>query len=1045
MPFDLAHWKQKLGARLPGWKERMQHLGIKSTYAFLSSAALWPVVEAARQGDWAAVGTLASLTATNLGTNLLANQLQSWKDEADVAARLEQAAAQDEALRAEIDAVLDKLEVLPLAEQSLGAADRAWFVETIQRELRSLNSTVCYDATVTDGGTVVQGNKNQVVGAGGVLVSGNVGGDVVTGIKLTQTAGNVSVYTAPDSRQIEADRLNQARRRYLERLVRQCQSLPLAALGSDASAEADVTLDKIYIALNTTTRKETASQKRGKKAAGDSEPRALPDPSDSGAGGREAPPLTALEAAARAPRLALLGEAGAGKSTFLKKLLAWQAAALLGLAAPPPGLEADLLPVLIVLRDLAPRLAGLELEGLAEQKRSEALAQAAWEQIRSDLGMVCADFETGLRQALDDGRCLLALDGLDEVPHDLRPRVRQAVEALLKLFKPARLLLTCRIRSYTGETAMPSLASYILAPFDDDQIRRFCMAWYNTQKELGRVNEAQAQEKAADLARAALEADLRELAQNPMLLTTIAIIHQREVGLPRERVRLYSLAVDVLLRRWQRHKVAEKDLADFLKDDLKLRGVVEALAYASHRASAVQGGTGDLHRKDAVQLLESGDLLGSLALAGEFLDYIDQRAGLLVGRGGEPGKPAAYGFPHRTFQEYLAGSYLAGQRDLVRSFYDHAAQGDSWNLAAQMAFEELFYNRRGANHLLDLAYQLCPGECHSEQGERARLWAGQIAVLVGAAAIERDAHPSGGARFLQRLRPGLVDGLGGRLPPVERAEIGRALARLGDPRLEVTTCERMAFCHVPAGDFLFGAGKEKRYLDEFWIGKYPITNAQFMQFVAAGGYQNPAYWKEAGKDRYWTKKGFQGRYDDAARLAPVDFGEPYNLPNHPVVGVTWYEALAFTRWLSGRLPDFWDTWTTSGGEAAFRRDLKTGRWQINLPEEGAWEKAARGTGGREFPWGEKFNAELANTDETGIGCTSAAGCFPGGGSPFGLQETSGNVWEWTLSDWGEDARVLRGGSFDLSSQFARCAYRYRNHPDLRHGDVGFRVVVSPYR
>jgi len=374
------------------------------------------------------------------------------------------------------------------------------------------------------------------------------------------------------------------------------------------------------------------------------------------------------------------------------------------------------------------------------------------------------------------------LDGLDEVPHDLRGRVREAVDALLKIYTIQRIIVTCRVRSYVGDSMLPNFTSHTLAPFNKKQISNFVQAWYNTQRELGTINEAQAKYLMDDLSSAALETDLRELSSNPMLLTTMAIIHQREVGLPSKRVQLYHQAVEVLMRRWQKSKVGEVNLAGFLKNDLKLRQVMENLAYAANRASTKMKGSGMLLRKDALELLEQNENLGEVTLAAEFLDYVDQRAGLLVGYGGELNKPTSYSFPHRAFQEYLAGAYLAGRRDRVRTFYEHAAEGDSWDIAAQLAFEEIFYNRRGENELLDLAYQLDQPGASGAQNERARLWAGQIIAMVGREAVERDRHPNGGMLYLEKLISRLVASQNSKyLTSSELIEVKRVLEIIKSP------------------------------------------------------------------------------------------------------------------------------------------------------------------------------------------------------------------------------------------------------------------------
>lgn len=554
-------------------------------------------------------------------------------------------------------------------------------------------------------------------------------------------------------------------------------------------------------------------------------------------------------------------------------------------------------------------------------------------------------------------------------------------------------------------------------------------------------------------------------------------------------MRLYNLAVDVLLRRWQKRKVGENlvpsvDLARFLADDLRLRRTVERLAYEALRVE--RGEAADLPRGDILALLETADYLGSAGLAHEFLDYVDQRAGLLVGRGGEEGKPATYSFPHRTFQEYLAGGYLVGLRGVDRVYFSHAAEGDYFGLAARLGAEELWYNRQNPIGLLDLAYHLCPAAYapRSTQDRRALLWSGYMAAMVGREDVARDVDsPDGGGAYLERLVPRLETLLVSDLTPVERADAGVVLARLGDWRREVMTIERMSFCYVPAGRFWMGSGDREGYSDErpqhpvelpdYWISRFPVTNAQYAEFARAGGYEVSAYWTEAAVAGYWqAEQGFKAPWDNAPRQAPAEFGEPFDMSNHPAVGVSWYEALAFCRWLGARV----------------------GR-EITLPSEAEWEKAARGgeeipavaviqplEGGlwpadytrrpnpaarRVYPWEDPaITPERANFSNTRIGNTSAVGCFPAGASPYGAEEMAGNVWEWTRSLWGKDLfkptfaypyhstdgrenlkapddvrRVLRGGSWFDSAGFVRCASRIHGGPWFRNGDVGFRLVA----
>jgi formylglycine-generating enzyme required for sulfatase activity len=149
------------------------------------------------------------------------------------------------------------------------------------------------------------------------------------------------------------------------------------------------------------------------------------------------------------------------------------------------------------------------------------------------------------------------------------------------------------------------------------------------------------------------------------------------------------------------------------------------------------------------------------------------------------------------------------------------------------------------------------------------------------------------------------------------------------------------------------------------------------------------------------------------------------------VGINWYEAEAYARWLSA----------VSG--QAFR-----------LPSEQEWEKAARGSDGRKYPWGEQFDSHLCNTQEGHLMTTSPVGLFPGGASPYNILDASGNVWEWTASwyqaypggnpqasdQFGERFRVVRGGAWGDYRWGVRCASRFGFVPVYFVNDFGFRLV-----
>ena len=903
---------------------------------------------------------------------------------------------------------------------------------------------------------VIRRVQTQLVGAGAIAQDGSVAAGAngtAVGRDFHQLILNQLIVQGAGAAEPES-----LRQRYLTRLLRQCYALPLAALGGEAGPNQTVTLDQVYIALNTTIAVKPSlldairrgdpidrAQLQALPTEADEMPRALRRLRRNHEAD-EPQPLSALDALRLTPHMALLGDPGAGKSTFVRIITAQLAA-----GRSIEGMASGLLPIFVTLRDVAPRLATLDLDALAPADHEAALAEALRDHMLADLiSLDAAGFEAGLLDALNQQTCILVFDGLDEVPHPYRGRVRQAVMAVIERYQPPHVLITCRVRSYVGDAVLPGVEDWTLASFDRQQIQDFSQAWYRAHAGLGRLTTAQAEDRAADLVQAALGPALREIASNPMLLTTMALIHYQDVGLPEESVRLYTRAVDILLYRWHQQKVGHDDLDDLLRQDRLLREVMERLAYEAHgnQGEDASDTSPDVSRHEAQDILE--DAFGDLAQARRFLDYVDQRAGLLIGRGGQESRPATYTFPHRTFQEYLAGCYLlnGNDSDRIAEFYDRAGDGDSWNLVAQHGAEELFYNtRNGASQLLYLAAHLLRPELTTAQDQRAALWSAHMAVLIGRERIERDAsHFIDGQHYLQQLLASCEHLLGGVLSAPERGQAGRLLAALGDPRFDLQRWslpndEMLGFVAVPEGPFTMGSDASEDSsmyaaspaheltLPTFLMARYPVTVSQFQAFVDASGYE------------------------------PSDSDCLNGIPNHPVVWVSWLDAMTYCEWLTtqfrarlsdlpSQLADFIQ------GESA----------QVLLPSEAEWEKAARGPNGLIYPWGNMFDSDCANYSASGIQGTSTVGCFPKGASlASGIEDLSGNVWEWTrsiredypypsnpsdrvgredLQSSGDALRVLRGGSFYYYPRRVRCAVRSASNARYAHYGVGFRVVLS---
>lgn len=233
----------------------------------------------------------------------------------------------------------------------------------------------------------------------------------------------------------------------------------------------------------------------------------------------------------------------------------------------------------------------------------------------------------------------------------------------------------------------------------------------------------------------------------------------------------------------------------------------------------------------------------------------------------------------------------------------------------------------------------------------------------------------------------------------------------------------LTLVRVPAGEFLLGSDPEqdkeafdnekpqqRLYLEEYWIGKHTITNAQYRAYVVDSGQPAPDHWLAGGQIP---------RYKE----------------DHPVTFVCWDDALNFCDWAT-----------------------KVTGVHLRLPSEAEWEKAARGVDGRIWPWGNQHPDRNRCNFWMRLGDTCSVGRFsPQSDSPYGCTDMAGNVWELTSTlfkaypynpdDGREDPvsrewRVVRGGAFDIGFEMIRCAYRGGGYPHLRGPIAGFRVCAK---
>lgn len=704
--------------------------------------------------------------------------------------------------------------------------------------------------------------------------------------------------------------------------------------------------------------------------------------------------------------LVLLGDPGSGKTTFVKFLLlslALGEGEVLGLAAR--------LPVYLPLAAWARALAA------GEALAFEELLARYYQDVHPAVGELLA-------RGLASGRALLLLDGLDEV-HDrgiqteLGRRVRELYEVCRS--RGNKLLLTSRIVGYREvRLSAPGLAEATLVDFGAEEVDEFAAKWTAALETAAAGSSALtllavSREREELLAAVHGNPRVQELAANPLLLTILALMKRQGITLPERRVELYEQYVKTLLHSWSLARTGE---------GVAVVGALQVLAPLARWMQETSPGAG-LVEEEALRA-KLAELCGGPEEAERLLADVRQHAGLLVERG-----PGRYGFLHLTFQEYLAGMALGehvqeGVDKVLAALRPLVGQAE-WRevclLAVGYLARVLRLTRAASAVLEGLLAEPRPGE----PGE-AEILAGEALADIGPDGVTANCRGT--------VMGALLEALGDeqRLSPWYRAQAGKALAAVGDPRRAVMTVDGMELCRVPAGSFQMGSGEEEEeaknfILDErprhrvelpydYQIGRFPVSEAQFREFEAASGYE-----------------GREGRGS-------------WNPASWPAVYVSWHDAIAFCRWLTER-------WRESGR-------LPEG-WGVGLPSEAEWERAARGHGGRRYPWGEGFDANRVSSRESRIGEPSALGCFPGGRSPWGCEEMSGNVWEWTRSLSGDypypepgpprsarealssgGPRVLRGGAYVNDASFVRCAVRDRFNPLYRYGLIGFRVVLLPF-
>jgi formylglycine-generating enzyme required for sulfatase activity/predicted MPP superfamily phosphohydrolase/energy-coupling factor transporter ATP-binding protein EcfA2 len=689
----------------------------------------------------------------------------------------------------------------------------------------------------------------------------------------------------------------------------------------------------------------------------------------------------------------LSGSAGMGKTTLIKHLAYTIIQGICDFSLK------GYLPVMIFLKKLWPLYKKI-LKAGETNIRFEFLLQTF---IKGNIEGLSMEI---IHNYIAQGRALFLIDGLDEVPDNLRSGIVHLIDAFHLKNKETRILLTSRPHGIEG-TAKECFAQYIhsIEPLDDPKINTFIFNWFHAVSgEAKGIANLRAKDMIGDIER--LKERVSVFTQNPLLLTSVCILYLDNQRIPDQRCMLYARIVDNLLHRRffdptdpdKPGRVAEylMDLSYFMQEkNLKSIEIYDAKKILKEKC----------HQKKDETLPQYNRRIDML------FNEIEPQCGLLKRL-----SSSEIEFFHLSFQEFMAARYLIENEIGYKQFLKYGW----WEETILLYIGLISVDRKQKSN--ELVEEIMNTE-QKDKKNQWRIW------LLGAKALrdfKKERRIEASENIVRDKLCSLIESEAGL---EKRFEAGEILGVLGDLRIGSNTMVK-----VEAGVFTRGSDKHEDeqpiqtiYLDDFMIGKYPVTNVEYKKFIEDDGYK---------RKEFWTKEGWQWLKENKIIEPEYWYDGKWNGANFPVVGVSWYEAMAYANWLQANTKE-----------------------PYRLPTEAEWEKAARGPHGLVYPWGNEFSPNKCNSYKSGLRRTSPVGIFPEDKSIYGCMDMAGNVWEWCADWYKEDyykscpkknppgpeagsSRVIRGGDWDNSSGGCRASCRYDAPPSLRLNLLGFRLARS---
>jgi hypothetical protein len=602
--------------------------------------------------------------------------------------------------------------------------------------------------------------------------------------------------------------------RYLEDLLQDTAWIDIRGLQVGSGKAHRFPIEDLYVPLKTQQR---PGEERGRR----------PEELRGGPGEDHEVPL---DEALRQPRLAIVGDPGSGKTTFLNRIEHALCEVHLGhdpdAAASRLGMPGEApFPIRVKLADLA------EFQRRAEGSDLPATADSP-EWLCRFLGTCSEEHGWKLsagyfREQLENSPSLVLLDGLDEAPNpESRKALVSLVEKLARRFEKARVVLTTRPAAYGGETVLRDFESVRVAPFGDESIEAFFEKWCAG---LFPESESRAKQHQVEL-QGAVQAkpEIRRMATNPVMLTALAVVHWNEKRLPDQRAELYESVLNWLaIQRPQAEGRPSPDrcldllqeVALAMQDEPRGRQVQVPRRWAAEKLGPEMG---------------EADSPQAIRVAERFLEQEEVDSGIVISRGHD------LRFWHLSFQEFLAARGVAARLDKVQREMLLGVPGrlfsPEWRETILLFFGVL--HRHGARKVEAMLGELLGTADAASRPDRCRL-AGLIDQVL------LDLSPTG-YRLADSRYPALLDGLmpiftpeGAREVSIDaRLPAAEAIGRAGDPRLLNDD-----WVPIPGGKFRFGEKKKRVAVESFEILRYPVTVAQYEPFVEEGG-DEPWQWPD---------------------------------------------------------------------------------------------------------------------------------------------------------------------------------------------------------